>query len=231
MRGVLRASRAMWCLAVALAARSATAVLVPCPEGGSRCQNGGNCLLDSNVGTYCSCPVGYEGTLCDVLSGTPRLPCAGAGLLVNYCLNGGVCPTTNSSYCDCTGSRRTRTATRSGVLCAVQALPCLALTPAPALQRRALRGAGHQMRRLAVVVLQRRRVHAHRHGHHAVPVRPLLGRRPLPEPAGPDRRVERHGLGARARHRGCPTLGGSAYRRRRTVPFQRCRLRLLQSAP
>ncbi len=92
----------MWCLlAVALAAHSATAVLVACPEGGSRCQNGGTCLLDSNVGTYCSCPVGFEGTLCEVLAGTQRLACS-AGLLVNYCINGGLCPTTNSSYCDCT---------------------------------------------------------------------------------------------------------------------------------
>jgi hypothetical protein len=99
----LRASLLL-CAAAALSCASPAAAEgpVPCTAGNNAvsCMNGGVCLVDNTVGTYCHCPAGLVGTLCEQTS-TSNLTACAAGLLVNYCTNNGTCPATNTSYCNC----------------------------------------------------------------------------------------------------------------------------------
>jgi hypothetical protein len=93
------------CAAVALSCAPRVAAddsVVPCSLGGGAvsCVNGGVCLEDSVVGTYCHCPAGRVGTLCETASNSNLTTCAD-GNLVNYCANDGTCPANNASYCDC----------------------------------------------------------------------------------------------------------------------------------
>ena len=89
-------------LALSCAPRAAADGPVPCTLGGGgvSCVNGGVCMVDSVVGTYCHCPAGRVGTLCETVS-TSNLTACADGNLVNYCANNGTCPATNTSYCNC----------------------------------------------------------------------------------------------------------------------------------
>jgi hypothetical protein len=100
----LRASLLLCAVAVLSCASPAAAQgPVPCTADSAAvsCANGGVCLVNEAVGTYCHCPPGLLGTLCDQTTSDPSLSVCAAGLLVNYCTNGGTCPTTNSSFCNC----------------------------------------------------------------------------------------------------------------------------------
>ena len=93
-----------WALAAYWLA-SASGAPVACPPDASLpCRNGGECLVDSVVGTYCRCAAGLVGRFCEVRANAVQTPCTGAGLLVGYCTNGGICPTTAPAYCDCTAA-------------------------------------------------------------------------------------------------------------------------------
>jgi hypothetical protein len=87
-----------------------------CPAGISVCQNGGTCLLINGASLLCQCPVGFQGTYCEVplttttttTTGAPTTtttvppiqPCP-AGLTI--CQNGGTCLLLNgaSLMCQC----------------------------------------------------------------------------------------------------------------------------------